>query len=300
MDGRRFRRMWLCGGLIVGALGCHRDSYHDNFGMPKPGQTVGGIAPNGGLGAKPNAMTATAPANGQGPMAGIPVEAATPKRPAGKGLSPDGEVAFADTHVAAAFADPPPANKDHLLDMARMRYQKALKEDPKNKGALLGVARMYARLGEKERAVATYKQYLSAYPKDHEVPHELALKHGQWNDWAGAAGWCEVALKLDPENRTYRKTMGFCLARSGRWDEAFAALRQVMPEAQARYNLARVMEHLNYPEQSRQWTMLALQADPNHEESREFLAELDQGYRFGAPPSAQNGNPIMQAGFQQP
>ncbi|MBY0513460.1 MAG: tetratricopeptide repeat protein [Gemmataceae bacterium] len=292
MDGRRLRRWWLCGGLAAGALGCHRDSYHDQFVMPKPGQPVGAIAPaNGNM-----AMT---PAIGQGPVAGVPVEMATPKRPAGKGLSPDGEVAFADTHVAAAFADPAPPNRDQLLDMARMRYQKALKEDPKNKAALLGVARMSARLGDRDKAVEGYKKYLSAYPKDHEVPHELALKHGQWGDWAGAVGWCEAALKLDPENRTYRKTMGFCLARAGRWDDAYTTLRQVMPEAQARYNLARVMEHLNFPEQSRQWAAMAVQADPNFADAREFLAELDQGYRLGGPTPA-GGNPVMQAGYQQP
>jgi tetratricopeptide (TPR) repeat protein len=299
MDGRRFRRWCLYGGLVLGAAGCHRDSYHDNFGMPKPGQTVGAITPKGGpVG---NSMLASSgPAVGQGPAAGAPVEMAPPKRPPGKGLSPNGEVALADVHVAAAFGDPPPTNRDQLLDMARMRYQKALKEDPKNKDAMLGMARLYARLGDRDKALEMYKKCMSTYPKDHAVPHELALKYGQWNDWAGAASWCEAALKIDPENRTYRKTLGFCLARAGRWDDAYNTLRQVMPEAQTRYNLARVMEHLNFPEQSRQWTMLALQADPNYADAQDFLADLDQGYQFNSPAAGQNANPVLQTGYQQP
>src|SRR5262249_606409 len=184
-----------------------------------------------------SSSTRPAPPRGQA-APGPPIEMAPPKR-SGKGFSPDGEVAFADTHVAVAFGNPTPQNKDELLDMARQRYQKALKEDPKHKGALLGMARLYAKVGEKDKAMEMYKKYMSAYPKDPEAPHEVALAYGRWNDWNGAASWCEVALKLDPENRGYRKTLGFCQARSGRWDDAFASFRQIMPEAQARYNLAR-------------------------------------------------------------
>ena len=51
---------------------------------------------------------------------------------------------------------------------------------------------------------------------------------------------------------------------------------QVMPEAQARYLMARVLEHQNQPEASRMQLQLALKADPNFADAREFLAELDQ------------------------
>ena len=41
MDGRRFRRWFLCGGLLVGALGCNRNTYPDNLGFcPKDGQRL--------------------------------------------------------------------------------------------------------------------------------------------------------------------------------------------------------------------------------------------------------------------
>jgi hypothetical protein len=73
-----------------------------------------------------------------------------------------------------------------------------------------------------------------------------------------------------------------------------------MPEAQARYSLARVMEHLNFPEQSRQWATMALQADPNNADAREFIAELDEGYQFRMPATGQGANPIMQTGHTAP
>ena len=72
-------------------------------------------------------------------------------------------------------------------------------------------------------------------------------------------------------------------------------LCQIMPESQARYNMARVLEHLNRPDASRQQLQLALQADPTYSPAREFLAELDQV----SPPlqpgvAAQDLNPIRQ------
>ena len=41
---------------------------------------------------------------------------------------------------------------------------------------------------------------------------------------------------------------------------------------------------------------LALKADPNLAEARDFLVELDQGYRFGVP----NQNDVHQAGAIEP
>jgi tetratricopeptide (TPR) repeat protein len=208
---------------------------------------------------------------------GVAVEAGPPRR-TGQKLGPDAETAFAETHVQVALGDQNPPNKDELLDMARHRYERALKQDPKHKGALLGLARMYVRVGEREKAADAFKKYVEVYPKDADAYHEAAMACARFQDWAGATAWCEGALRLDPENRAYRKTLAFCLARAGRWEEAFAAMCRVMPEAQARYLIARVLEHSNQPEATRTQLQLALRADPAHAASRDFLAELDEAY----------------------
>jgi hypothetical protein len=109
--------------------------------------------------------------------------------------------------------------------------------------------------------------------------------------------WCEFALKLDPENLSFRKTMAFCLARGGKWDEGFNVMCQVMPEAQARYLMARVLEHQNQPAACRQQLQLAIQADPNFADAREFLAELDAA---PTPSGVPNPNALQQAGYNQP
>ncbi|HUR54328.1 MAG TPA: tetratricopeptide repeat protein, partial [Gemmataceae bacterium] len=178
-------------------------------------------------------------------------------------------------------------------------YQQALQADPKNKGALLGMARLYARIGEQERADEVYRKYLSLYPKDHAVVHEVAVVHGRWKDWAGAAAWCEAALKIDSENRDYRKTLGFCQARAGNWDGAFTTLSQLMPEAKARMNLAGMLDHMGQTDACKQQLQLAIQADPTFVAAREMLAELEQGGTL-PPTTAEEANPIRQTGGSQP
>lgn len=281
MIGRRVRWL-LVGGTVAVGVGCTRNTNPAGFAQT-PAATG-------------KAMWGGSPATTPQPQ--VAAADPAPARKAGqKGLMPDTEVEFANTHVESALRDPAPPNKDELLDLARHRYQRALKQEPKNKGALLGLARMHIQLGERDRAAEAFKRYLEAYPADAAVHHEAAMACARFQDWAGAVAWCEAALRLDPENRAFRKTLGFCLARAGRWEEAFGAMCRVMPEAQARYNMAAVLLHMNQPEASRQQLQLALRADPQHANTRDLLAELD--HTHPANPAAA-ANPIQTVGGVAP
>ncbi len=268
MDGRHFKSLCLFGGLLASTLGCNRNNTYPQSMLPK----------GGNLPALPSSKT---PAPGT-------LEMSAPRK---KGpLSPEFEVAMADTRLQVAMADPPPHNRDELLDSVRASYQRALKQNPKHKEALIGIARMYAKLGDKDHATEAYEAYLKHYPKEADVLHEISMKRAQWKDWNGALVVCEAALRLDPENRTYRKTLGFCQARAGRWEEAFATLSGVMSEAQARHNLAGLLDHMGQADASRQQLELAIKADPSYAPAKEFLSELTEV----------EANPIQQAAFTQP
>jgi tetratricopeptide (TPR) repeat protein len=292
MDGRRFRRWCLYGGLLAGAAGCHRNNYQDTFGFPKAGQPVGAVVPGG----KPSWGGGTPPAAGSTDVTGMQVDPVPVKKSKG-GFSPETKVAFADVWVEAAFADPPPVNRDQLIDQARQGYQKVLDKDSKNEGALLGMARLYARLGDREHAMEYFKKYLSHKPKDHKVAHEIAITHGRWKDWDGAAAWCDQALKTDSQNREYRKTKAFCLARAGKWEDAFKTLQTIMTDAEARYLMARVLAHQNHPDHCRLQLELALKEDPNFAPARELMASLDNP---NPAPTAADGDQVLPAGFSQP
>lgn len=190
-------------------------------------------------------------------------------------VNPDTLVVIADVRFDAACNEKTlPANRAMLLDSARDEYQRALAIDPQHKGALLGLARYYAHTEQKDRAVETYKTYLKHYPKDAEIAHEVAITHAKWKDWTSAIAWCEKTLSIDAENRSARKTMGFCFASCGRWDEAFAALCRAMPEAQARHNLAGLLKHTGQAEKAKEQLRLALKADPNYAPALDLLREM--------------------------
>ena len=259
----------MLGCLLAAALGCNRNAKQQNLIGPMPdspaAQQMVNMPANGSSRSFWGGNSNNTPS--------IPVEVATDSK---KPASPEALAAIAAVRLDAAFDEKTvPGSKEGLLDLARAGYQKALQQDPKNKAALRGMAQFYARLGDREKSLEMYKKYLTLYPKDAEVAHEVATAHARWKDWTGAVAWCEFALKIDPENRTVKKTLGFCLARAGKWDEAFAALCQIMPEAQARHNLAGLLDHMGHAEASKVQLQLAVKADPNYAPAVGFLAELD-------------------------
>lgn len=284
MDGRMFRRWCLGGCLLAASIGCNRNAKQQTL--------VGPTMPDSGTKLVNMPLPGTSKSlwgGSKAPAASVPVEVAAPI--SNKPASADALAALADVQVEAAFSERTVAgSKEGLLDSARKGYQKALKQEPKNKAALLGMAHYYARLGEREKAVEMYKKYLTIYPKDANAAHEVALEHARWHDFAGSVAWCEFALKIDPENRTVKKTMGFCQAFAGQWDEAFATLCQIMPEAQARHNLAGILDQMGHTDACKIQLQLALKADPNYAPSAGFLTELNKPRE----------NPIQAAGGTEP
>ncbi|MFM8272274.1 MAG: tetratricopeptide repeat protein [Gemmata sp.] len=287
MDGRNCLKWFALGCVLAGAVGCNRNAV-----QPSPLGQMPVTNP-------PPATVASAKSiwggSGQSQQPQVPVEITPP--PSNKPPSADSLVAFADVRLEAAFDEKTaPGSKEALLDMAREGYQKALKQEPKNQSALLGVARFYSRVGEREKAIEAYKKYLTAFPKDVKAAQEVALAHARWKDWDGACAWCQFALKIDGENRDVKKTFGFCLARAGKWDEAFLMLCQIMPEAQARHNVAGLLDHMGQTEASKQQLQLALRADPGFQPSHAFLAELEGPRRAVTDPSGE----LRQVGALQP
>lgn len=282
MDGRWFRKLWLVGCLVPGAVGCSSWRSTPSVFEPMAGSSA-------------SQKKSFWPSSSAPP---VPTEVAS--EPVRKGPPlPGTMVAFADVQLEAALDEKNGlTNRQELLDAARTGYQNALKQDPNNKQGLLGLARYYSRVNEREKSVDVYKRYLTANPQDRDVAHEVALAHAQWKDWDGAIAWCEFTLKIDPENLTARKTMAFCLARSGKWEQGLEVMRQVLPEAQARYLMARVLEHQGDFAASRMQLYLSMRADPNYADARDFLAELDHltNGKGGAVPDP---NAIQQVGYEQ-
>jgi len=283
MAGRTAWRWLFTGGLAAAAVGCGSTDKSPSWLNPSRSNNGPQVTPD--------------PAFQAPTSVPVKVAAEVPRGKHGTGIKPDTDVAFADTQVEAAFADGrAPAERDELLDHARQRYQKALKADPKNRGAFLGLAKLYTRLEDYPAATGVYRQYLDQNPKDHAVHHDLAVVYGKAQDWVNAAAACEAALALDPENLVYQKTLGMCLVRAGKYDEGYAMWLKVMPEAKARFFLARAIEHTGQIELVKQQVKLALAADPAYEPAVSFLAYLN-GEQAAPPPPATDA--VQQTGFNQ-
>jgi thioredoxin-like negative regulator of GroEL len=290
MAGRWKLLAW--GGLCAAAVGCSRNAL-----TPPPPV---GLTAAGGKQSLLQSAFGSNPKFAPPPAEPVPVAV---RRPEGEGLKPETEVTLASTEVDSAF-DPSRSGveRDALLDSARQRYQGVLAKTPGHKGALVGLARMYAKAGDPERSLAAYQDAVRANPTDHALLYQMATAQARFGDFAGAADTCRQALAADPQNRTYGKTLGYCQARLGQWDAAFDSLRQAMPEAEARYFIGRALLDQNKPEDGRRQLELALQANPQYAPAQNALASLSGGPPVGPVPGPVDGpsGGVVQVGYTEP
>ena len=279
MDGRRIKA-WILAGTVLVAAGCRTSKTQ----LPDPlTSQANANSSKGFLG-----MGGGSSFNPKPPAPEAVVAKARVKT---KGMKPETELAFADTEMDAALAEGKSANeRDQLFDVVRQRYQKVLQTDPKNRTAMVGLARLYTHSGEKARATQLYDAAIKANPKDHDLPFQKARMLAKFGDWGAAADACQVACALDPENLKYPKAIAFYKAQGGQWDEAFTILMKRMSEADARFFLGRLLLDLDRIDEGREQMALAKKADPKHADAQAVLAMLD------TPPVAA-GEPVQQASF---
>ncbi|HEV3257521.1 MAG TPA: tetratricopeptide repeat protein [Gemmataceae bacterium] len=186
-------------------------------------------------------------------------------------------VAFGDLHSkVAADARKTPMQQDQIRQQACKDYQQALKIDADCAEAYLGLGRLYQQMSDYDRALATYQKGLKRLPKNAALWYELGLCQARHKDWELALANLKVATDLDPENVAYGKTRAFGLARVGRYDESFECFKQVTSQAQAHYNVARMLHYVQEDEACRRHLTAALAAQPDMEQAKHLLLELDK------------------------
>ena len=187
----------------------------------------------------------------------------------------------------------PTMHQQALRDEARKSYQKAIEVEPASNRGYLALAEYYMATDDLERAVQVCQKGLKKLPKEPQLWSQQGFCQCRKKDWPGAVESFRKAHQLDPENREYGTELGLCLARAGRVEESVACLTQVQGAAQAHYAVARMLERLNRPDQSKQHLQLALQLKPEWAPAQEMLARLDGP----APPAGDRG--VAQIGFAQ-
>jgi tetratricopeptide (TPR) repeat protein len=143
------------------------------------------------------------------------------------------------------------------LTTARAEYQQALREEPSNRDALLGLAALDVRAGRLETAEAAYLRLLQADPRDaHAHAALIALRAGRVNPVA-AESRVKVILAENPGAHVLNFTLGNQFAQQGRWAEAqqeyFKAYAAEPDNPDFAYNLAVSLDHLRQPTLAQQY-----------------------------------------------
>lgn len=165
--------------------------------------------------------------------------------------------------VASAYA----AYQAGDMERARADYERALRDEPGNRDALLGLAAVETRALRYAAAEALYRRLLLADPRDPHAHAGLLALRAQQLDPVAAESRVKGLLAVDPEESVLHFTLGNQYAQQRRWAEAQQAYaRAVAMDADNpdyAYNLAVSLEHVRQPQpalqQYRRALTLALQ-----------------------------------------
>jgi tetratricopeptide (TPR) repeat protein len=168
------------------------------------------------------------------PVAQLPA-ATVSSRPAPPQIHPKVQAAYA-TYLKGDFA------------AAQRDYQDALREQPTNRDALLGLAAVDVRTGRLEGAEATYLRLLQLDPTDAHAQAGLIALRASRLDPLATESRVKSMLAADPGAHVLQFTLGNQLAQQGRWAEAqqafFKAFAASPDNADFAYNLAVSLDHL--------------------------------------------------------
>jgi tetratricopeptide (TPR) repeat protein len=146
------------------------------------------------------------------------------------------------------------------LDGARTDYEKALRDDPNNVDALLGLAAIAQRQGRFADAERYQQRALDADPRN-PAAQAAALFGGASGDAAANESRLKSALAAQPESGPLNFALGNLYARQGRWPEAqqayFDAVASEPDNPDYLYNLAVALDHLRQPKLAAQHYRLA-------------------------------------------
>lgn len=260
MDCRKPLWLGLC--LLGGAAGC------SSWGGHKKPDAVA-VAPAPASPASP--YNAVAPADAKARELAKKEKDLPPRIP-----KPATCVAHADWVAREAeVPERSPEQAEKLREQARKDYQQALAIDPNYLPAYQGLGRLYQAMGDQPRAIATLRKGIDVAPKAAPLWYDLGMCYLRQKDWEPAIQCLNKAVELDPENREYVTMLGHTLSRTGRYQESLNVFARLFGEAKAYYNVARMLQHLNQPELSKQYLQVAVQKDPNLEPAKKMLAEAE-------------------------
>jgi tetratricopeptide (TPR) repeat protein len=130
---------------------------------------------------------------------------------------------------------------------AQRAYTRALRKDPDNRDALLGLAAVNLRMGNTQMAQQRYRQVLQLYPQE---PYAVVGLINTLDHFSPETeSQLKILLEQAPQSAYLHFSLGNIYARQRRWAQAqqayFDALRYDKKQANYAYNLAISLDQLN-------------------------------------------------------
>jgi Tfp pilus assembly protein PilF len=148
------------------------------------------------------------------------------------------------------------------LTKARSEYQQALRDEPSNRDALLGLAAVEMRAQRYDLADSYYRRLLQADPRDpHAQAGMLALRSEQL-DPVQVESRVKTLIATDREANVLYFTLGNQYAQQGRWAEAqqayFKAFATDPDNPDFAFNVAVSLDQLRQPKLALEYYRRAL------------------------------------------
>ena len=163
---------------------------------------------------------------------------------------------------------------DNDTENARINYHQALSMKAHHLGALLGLARLFDRQGQLERATEHYLEAAKHHPTEAVVYNDLGLCYARRGKYDDAVKALSRAVELQPDRALYRNNIATVLVVQGRIDEALAHLTDAHGAAIAHYNIGFLLNKRGDDRKALEQFKLALVADPNMTSARQWIESL--------------------------
>jgi tetratricopeptide (TPR) repeat protein len=154
------------------------------------------------------------------------------------------------------------------LDASRSEYEQALRDEPTNRDALLGLAALDVRGGRYANAEALYLRVIAADPRDAQAQAALIALRSSRADPLATESRVKSLLAADPAAHVLNFTLGNQLAQQSRWAEAqqeyFKAYSAEPDNADFAYNVAVSLDHLRQPRQALEYYQRAIALAEKH------------------------------------
>lgn len=264
---RRSMRLACCAAALTAASGCSSTNAPSTWRWPWQSATPAAPA---------NPFIANA-----GKPGSVPLGAQPPLATAAATEWPDEKRAARDLKLALAQMLEQQGSAPEAIEA----YENILRSEPQHTAVAHRLAVLLDKTGQPKRAEPYYQVCLRATPADPDLLSDFAYHCYLERRWAEAESHFQRALAIDPRHVRARNNLGLVLARTERPREAFDQFAGGgCSTADAHANVAFALAAEARFDDAEQVYHIALQADPQHQRSRDGLAALRQARRVAAAP----------------